>query len=180
MIIGLGGYAQTGKDTVANYLVEHHGFTRIAFADPIREAVYALNPAITDIPEVRGVSLQWLVDRMGWEALKVESSETRILLQRFGTEVGRKLWGENFWVDRAMEKINGIDKVVFTDVRFPNEFDAIKNANGKLWRIEKLGVEAVNRHISETALDNHVFDMNIPNMGSKEDLYEQVNYLISN
>jgi hypothetical protein len=179
MIIGLSGYAQSGKDTIANHLVEHHGFTRVAFADPMREALYALNPRINDIPELSGVSLQWLVDRMGWDFVKVDSPETRELLQRFGTEVGRKLWGENFWVDKAMDKINNLDKVVVTDVRFPNEYDAIKNANGYMWRVEKPGVSAVNRHESETSLDGFFFDRIIPNKGTLEDLQATINYLIN-
>ena len=179
MIIGLSGYAQSGKDTIANHLVEHHGFTRIAFADPMREALYALNPTVTDIPELQGISLQWLVDKMGWDFAKVDSPQVRTLLQRFGTEVGRKLWGENFWVDRAMAKAAQYDKVVVTDVRFPNEYEAIEAAGGKLWRVEKPGNGAVNRHESETALDEFLFDRVIPNVGTIGDLQATVNYLMS-
>jgi hypothetical protein len=178
MIIGLSGYAQSGKDTIANYLVENYGFTRVAFADPMREALYALNPRIYDIPELSGVSLQWLVDRMGWDFVKVDSPETRGLLQRFGTEVGRKLWGENFWVDKAMEKIDNLDRVVVTDVRFPNEYDAIKNSDGQVWRVSKPGVSAVNAHASETSLDDFFFDWTIPNYGTKEDLYSIIDNIM--
>lgn len=178
MIIGLSGYAQTGKDTVAKHLVEHYGYNRIAFADPMREALYALNPTITDIPELAGVRLQWLVDKMGWDFVKVDSPETRGLLQRFGTEVGRKLWGENFWVDRAMEKASQFDLVVITDVRFPNEYQAIKEAGGEVWRIEKVGVDAVNAHASETSLDGHFFDGIITNNSTIDDLYATVDYLM--
>ena len=46
MIIGLSGYAQSGKDTVAKVLIEEYGFTRIAFADKIREFLYDLNPQV--------------------------------------------------------------------------------------------------------------------------------------
>jgi dephospho-CoA kinase len=45
-VIGLTGYAQTGKDTVGEILVRDHGFKRVAFADAVRECVYALNPLI--------------------------------------------------------------------------------------------------------------------------------------
>jgi hypothetical protein len=178
MIIGLSGYAQSGKDTIANHLVEHHGFTRLAFADPIREALYALNPSVTDIPELQGVSLQWIVDKMGWDFAKVDSPQVRRLLQRFGTEVGRELWGENFWVDKAMATAAKYDKVVIADVRYPNEYEAIKSANGKMWRVIKPGTEAVNKHESETALDDFLFDRVIPNVGTLGDLQVTVNYLV--
>ena len=179
MIIGLSGYAQSGKDTVANYLVEHHGFTRIAFADPIRQALYNLNPAIIDIPELPGISLQWIVDKMGWEKIKNESPQVRGMLQRFGTEVARNLWSENFWVDLAMSKAKLLDNVVITDVRYPNELDAIKNVSGSVWRVEKPGVLAVNAHSSETALDGYIFDEIVRNAGSLEDLHAKISYLVS-
>ena len=47
MIIGLSGYAQVGKDTVAQILVEEYGYSRIGFADIIRNACYRLNPIVT-------------------------------------------------------------------------------------------------------------------------------------
>mgnify|MGYP006283771541 FL=1 len=43
MIIGLTGYAQSGKDTVASLLVEHYGYERVAFADKIRSFLYEMN-----------------------------------------------------------------------------------------------------------------------------------------
>ncbi len=38
MIIGLSGQAGCGKDTCADFLVEHHGFVKVALADPIKRA----------------------------------------------------------------------------------------------------------------------------------------------
>jgi dephospho-CoA kinase len=179
MIIGLSGYAQSGKDTVANYLVEHHGFIRIAFADPIREALYNLDPVVTDIPELSGMHLKWLVDGLGWERIKIDSPQVREMLQRFGTEVARNLWSENFWVDLAMSKAKLLDNVVITDVRYPNELDAIRDVSGSVWRVEKPGVSAVNSHTSETALDGYVFDEIVRNAGSLEDLHAKINNIIS-
>lgn len=39
ILIGLAGKKKSGKDTIADYLVSHHGFTKIGFADPIRAQV---------------------------------------------------------------------------------------------------------------------------------------------
>jgi hypothetical protein len=178
MIIGLSGYAQTGKDTVAQHLVEHYGFTRIAFADPIREALYTLNPVILDIPELSGMRLDWLVDKMGWEFVKQDSKQVREYLQRLGTEVARNQWDQNFWVDLAMKKANGIANVVITDVRFPNEYDAIKANGGQVWRINKTINQPVNDHPSEIALDEHSFDWHIPNYGTVEDLYTVIDSIM--
>lgn len=174
MIIGLSGYAQTGKDTIANYLVEHYGYKRVAFADPLREALYSLNPLITDLPEVYSSTLVNAVDHIGWEAVKQNSEQVRGLLQRMGTEVGRKMWGEDFWVERAFKNVYVGSKVVFTDVRFPNEYDEVKACHGKVWRVEKPGIQAVNGHSSETALDGYTFDRIINNDSSLEDLYKAI------
>ena len=178
MIIGLSGYAQVGKDTVANYLVENYGYKRVAFADPLREALYNLNPVITDLPEVFSSTLSNAVDHIGWETVKQNSEQVRGLLQRMGTEVGRKMFGEDFWVNLAFKNVYKGSKIVFTDVRFPNEFDAIKSVDGKIWRVEKPGIQAVNRHSSETALDNHFFDRGINNDSSIEDLHKAIDLLM--
>lgn len=39
LLIGLTGYAGSGKDTAADYLVHTHDFAKISFADPLREEV---------------------------------------------------------------------------------------------------------------------------------------------
>lgn len=46
--------AQAGKDTAALHLIGKYGFTRIALADGVREALFALNPVIvSDRPDPR-------------------------------------------------------------------------------------------------------------------------------
>lgn len=178
MIIGLSGYAQSGKDTIANYLVSNYGFTKISFADPIRKALYVLNPKI-DIADMRGVPIASAVDGLGWDGVKVDSLDARELLQRMGTEVGRQMFGKDFWVNQAMLKALEHDRVVFADVRFENEVEAILGHSGAVWRVVKSDVEAVNRHISETALDEYPFNKIVNNLGSKEDLYATVDYMLT-
>jgi hypothetical protein len=177
MIIGLSGYAQTGKDTIADYLISDYGFVRVAFADPIREALYKLDPKVR-LGESAGVSIRHAVDNVGWEEVKKLSSDTRELLQRLGTEVGREMFGETFWVDKAMEKARKHERVVFTDVRYPNELETVLRASGAVWRVVKDSVSAVNRHLSETALDHYQFQNIIFNNGTKEDLYGSVDLLM--
>ena len=181
MILGLAGYARSGKDTVAEYLVEKYGFVRMAFADPMREALLRLDPNIN----LAGMSvpLSMAVRGMGWETLKEDSQEVRQLLQRMGTEVGREMFGEHFWVDYAINAAvdSGHERIVFSDVRFPNEVSGIKSFEGnKVWHIDRPGVTPANDHISEHALDNHTFDLYITNAHTKEHLYDAVDMLIRN
>ena len=166
MIIGLSGYARSGKNTVADILGEE--YRQVSFAEPMREAMLKLNPLI-----VGDSRLSDIVDEEGWHGAKTYG-EARRLLQVFGTEVGREMFGENFWVNIAMTGIDSGDNVVFTDVRFPNEAWAISRIGGQVWRVNREGVEAVNTHPSEHALDGWDFDRVINNNGTLNDLRVQI------
>jgi hypothetical protein len=181
MIIGISGYARTGKDEVAKILVDEFGFTRTAFADKLRECVYALNPLVTfEWETVRPVYLQEVIDRYGWDGVKssMYGDEVRRLLQRFGTEVGRNILGQNVWVKATFDVMDDTKNYIITDCRFKNEADSIVANGGKMWRIERPGVGPVNDHISEIGLDQFPFDAKINNDGSLTDLRESVRLLV--
>lgn len=189
LVIGLSGRKQSGKDTFAERLVLAHGFTRVAFADPMRAAALALDPLI---PVNGGMArLSDLVAAHGWDHAKEAHFEVRRTLQRLGTEMGRELFGEGFWVSQAMEVIDRTPgPVVVTDVRFPNEADAIFGDAGVVIRIERPGLPATDLHPSETALEHHAaqWAMRFPvpfwsavvvNNGSVEDLHQKADTLIA-
>lgn len=173
MIVGLSGYAQSGKDTAAEILCLNFYFTRKSFADPMRDALYRLNPIISTAFANDGQRLADYVDELGWDEAK-QLPEVRRLLQVFGTEVGRNMFGENFWIDQAFKQIEDNDRVVIADVRFPNEADAIKQRGGIVWRINRHNLSAVNSHKSEHAMDNYMFDHVIYNDGTIDDLFDEV------
>jgi hypothetical protein len=177
--VGLAGWARSGKDTVADYLVAEHGYTKLSFAAPMKEALYKLNPKIT-VNNVVGTPIRIGVDIYGWDELKEHGPEIRGLLQRFGTEVGREMFGEDFWVNYALQNVPDGSKVVISDVRFPNEANAIKELGGTVWRITRDGVNAANEHISEHALDDYSFDGLLHNQGTIEHLQYLVKGTILN
>lgn len=199
MLIGLHAPARSGKDYIASYLIEKYGFKRYAFADILREALYNLNPTIiTELnlvnkcpvmiegKSVEGVCvedygesylnawyLQDIVDNQGWEEAK-KISEVRSLLQRMGTEVGRELFGENFWVERTFNQIerdirfedlySNKANVVITDVRFNNEAQSVWDFDGFIWKIDA-GLPPVNNHISDAGIDDEYISEVIDNKG---------------
>lgn len=171
MIIGLSGYAQSGKNTVADILVDHHGFIQLAFADVIRDFIYEINPLVSCSPTGY---LQDLVNLKGWDEAKQEP-QVRKLLQSTGV-AGRNMIDEYLWVALTLSQIKDPQegRYVITDVRFPNEAAALTAQGGQLWRIERPGVDAVNDHVSETALDAWVFDETIINDGTIEDLKKKI------
>lgn len=184
-IIVLSGFARTGKDTAAAVLVESFGFKQIAFADKLREAVYALNPLIRQswtsniVGELVSYDthLQDVIDAYGWNGYKesVYSDEVRRLLQRGGTEMGRQTLGKNIWVDALLNDINPEDDIVIPDGRFFNEFDAVIGAGGYVWRIDRAGVGPLNDHASEMEAINYPnFSLRLNNNGTKEGFEELV------
>jgi len=177
MIIGLSGYAQSGKDTVANILVQHHGYKRVAFADKIRECLYALDTIISVRAEFP-LQLSEYFDDFGWEAAK-KVPEVRRLLQVLGTEVGRKIIDPQLWIEMALGDIEAGNKIVVTDVRFPDEAQEIKWLFGEIWRIERPNTKPANEHTSETAMDDWIFDRTLDNSGDIQMLEELVDDLIA-
>jgi hypothetical protein len=177
-VIGLTGYAQAGKDTVGSILVER-GYKRLSFADNVREAIWRLNPMVprrvfsdyNDDYDVWHTAQEW-VELWGWERVKVDLPEMRRLLQVMGTEVGREMFGEESWVEMVARQVSQHEKVVITDVRFPNEAAFVRSVGGRVIRIERLGNRPVNQHASEK-LDFRV-DMVIPNNGTIEDLAKDI------
>jgi hypothetical protein len=168
LLIGLSGYARSGKDTVAELLCLNYGYKRVSFADPMRQALYVLSPKLDNI-----VRLSEYVDDYGWDVAK-QNQEVRRLLQVFGTEVGRKMFGLDFWIDIALKDLSGDTQVVISDVRFPNEADAIAKLGGSMWRINRKNHSAVNGHASEHAMDNYMFSHVIYNDGTLDDLSDEV------
>lgn len=172
-VIGLSGYAQSGKDTIGAAL-EKEGYQRVAFADRIREGLYALDPMLAN--ETRVVEL---VDSYGWEHAKTSEPEVRTLLQKLGSEVGRGILGENVWVDLTLKNAPDGAKIVVTDCRFKNEAEAIKRLGGEMWRVHRPGYTPVNSHPSETALDDWEFDQYFENDGSIAELHQKVSTHLS-
>jgi hypothetical protein len=164
-LIGLTGYAQSGKDTVASILVEKYGYRRIAFADKIRDFLYGINPMVACSPTGY---LQDLVNLVGWDNAKQEP-QVRRLLQDLGISA-RELLDENIWITTALGKVNKDERVVVTDVRFENEAMMLKLMGGQLWRVKRVGFGPVNEHVSESELDGYKVNQIFVNNGSIEDL----------
>jgi hypothetical protein len=168
MIIGLSGYAQSGKDTVAQILISEFGFTRVAFADKIRELLVQIDPLI----DGTGKRVSDVVEAFGWEDAK-RFHEVRRLLQDLGVGA-RNVFGKNFWVAIATKDLDPHTDYVFTDVRFTNEANILKELGGHIWRVHRPGYEAVNGHVSEHELNEWNFDEMVYNAGSLDDLSDVV------
>lgn len=199
-LIGLYGKARSGKDTIAGFLGEEAGYTRVAIADAMRSASLALDPlmAVTEPvdrptlrqrlrmivsherPErVRHVRLSELVAARGWDDAKTVP-EVRRTLQRMGTEAGLAIHGDHLWYAALERTIAALplemrSRVVVSDVRTPLDQKWLNAAGGVLWGIERPGqaplTGAQGAHPTETSVCHP--DLTIRNDGTLEQLRER-------
>ncbi len=172
--LGLMGRAQAGKDTTATYL-RTYGYRPVAFSAVLKSMALAVDPLVTANATDGARRLSDVVGRIGMDRAKVEFPEVRRFLQRLGTEGGRDHLGPNVWVDAALRSADAEPgPVVFTDVRYPNEVDAVRNRGGLLIWIDRPGSNPAAGHVSEESVSRELADVVISNAGTFADLQRQV------
>jgi hypothetical protein len=131
-LIGLIGLKQHGKDTVADILVEKNGFVKEAFAGRLKQICmenFDLSPA-----QVHGEFKEMPDPR--WKSASGEPRTARFILQFMGTQAFRKV-DPDFWVKYFFAHTYDEERMyVISDVRFPNEMDAIQKRGGDCWVVD--------------------------------------------
>lgn len=204
MIIGICGFIGSGKDTVADYLVNFHEFRRESFASTLKDSVAAVFGWDRIMLEGRTKEArEWReqVDPWWAERLAMPTLTPRWVLQYWGTEVCRKGFHDDIWIASLENKLrNSKDHVVISDCRFPNEIQSIRAAGGIIVWVQRgelpdwydLAVDAnqgkniaINDlkmrkiHASETAWVGTEFDVVLDNNGSIDDLYNHAKSIVS-
>ena len=183
MLIGIHGFKQSGKDTLADLLVEEYGFQKIAFADKLKEAL-ALIFSIpredlwgSDEQKRKKSTVLWSelqgIDRPQKDYPDVLS--IRELMQIFATEVCRdKIPG--IWY-RYLELPPGKNYVV-SDLRFQNEALFLKEKSAILIKVSRPSALSTN-HASEAGLEDSLLDHHLSNDASLENFYDNARNLFS-
>jgi hypothetical protein len=203
MIIGICGFIGSGKDTVADFLVNFHEFRRESFASTLKDSVAAVFGWDRTLLEGRTAEArEWReqVDPWWAERLDMPTLTPRWVLQYWGTEVARKSFHDDIWIASLENKLrNSKDNIVISDCRFPNEIEAIKKANGVIVWVQRgalpewyddavsanqgnnIGINAMKLrkiHASEWAWLGSEFDHVIDNNGTIDDLFKQAQSLV--
>ena len=203
MIIGICGFIGSGKDTVADYLVNFHEFRRESFANTLKDAVSSVFGWDRVMLEGRTKEARdWReqVDPWWAERLAMPTLTPRWVLQYWGTEVCRKAFHDDIWIASLENKLrHSKDNIVISDCRFPNEISSIRNSGGKIIWVQRgitphwydvalqanRGVESAKRflekegiHASETSWIGTQFDAVIDNNGLISQLYLNMEDLI--
>lgn len=159
-----------GKTEVTNYLANNHGYRPVKFAGTLKMMIanLLLDIGIEDPRRYTDGDLKE-------EIIPFFGVSCRHMMQTLGTDWGRALIKPTVWVDVASARIGRLlsegTKVVVDDMRFPNEYQAIRDLGGVCVRIIRPGRKAPNGHPSEGLLDGHDFDMTLVNDGSIQDLH---------
>lgn len=167
MNIALTGKFRSGKDTVAEYLVEQYGFTKYAFGDELKFYAHELFGELT--------------------------GKQRELYQWFGQTMRQR--DPDIWVRKCFEAIGSNPwKVVISDLRQPNEYKrcrkegfVIIRVNAPEWlRVERAEAagdefdESTLHHETERYVDTFPVDYDVYNTGTFEELYRQIDRIMDN
>lgn len=206
MIIGLVGFAGSGKGTVADILVDSYDYCKLSFADAVKDATstifgWSRNLLEGDTEEsrvFREKKDEFWSSKFGYDVTP------RHMLQLMGTEAGREVFHQDLWVHTLERRISYKRdwefevNFVIPDVRFPNEIESIRNMGGFIIRIrrgeepswyETAYKQNVNKlmmmhvlfpeiHHSEWAWIGSGFDYEIVNDGSMTILQNDVRHML--
>lgn len=128
ILIGLLGYARSGKDTIAKTLVERLGFKRLSFADTLKEDLNEfLKPQVWEDLKSKNIEIEF----ENIDFLNPKNLEVKEILRPYMIWFGEKMKeinGPHHWTNRAFSKIGETDhKLVISDVRRVNELEIFKN-----------------------------------------------------
>jgi hypothetical protein len=199
MIIGIVGFAGSGKGTVGDILIRDYDFHRLSFADGVKDAVavifgwprHLLEGDTSESRDFRETKDEWWSEKFGYEVTP------RFMMQKMGTEAGREVFHDQLWVHALARKAEQYKNVVIPDVRFPNEIEYIRNSGGFVIRVSrgkdpkwfetartanktKDHSEMIknNIHYSEWAWIGSTFDYQLPNNGSLIMLESDVKHML--
>ena len=210
MIIAISGLIGSGKDTVADYLVNLHEFRRESFAGNLKNAMCEIFGWDRDMLEGRSKSSrEWREQVDEWWAtrLNIPHLTPRWILQHVGTDVIRGHFHDDMWLASLENKLRKTgDDIVISDVRFKNEVKMLKSLGAvcvqvvrgdrPVWYTEAIKANTVpdqvvaeksrltlenvyNVHRSEYDWVGTDFDVTLDNNSTLDDLYAQVEDLLS-
>ena len=192
-IIGICGLKGSGKDTLANYLVETNEFIKIAFADFIRNALMELfdwdetsfSPEKKEVKDPYwGVTPRKMCQEIGTEFLRYHCKD--FISTEFNLPSGEKYNG-SFHIKRINKEIIKLleadpkTNIIFSDIRFQDELDYIRKLGGKIIRVSRntLQNNEFSNHISEKNIsDLKNVDIELENNSTILDFYKRINVTV--
>ena len=174
-VIALVGQAGSGKSEVARHLVANHRYTRVGFADILKDMLGRL-----------GLNKSEIGGHLKEQPCSLLLGQTpRHAMQTLGTEWGRDLIHPDLWTHawkiRVVKELNYGYNVVADDCRFMNEESSIRTFHpSEIWYIRRKGLSERMEHSSEQDFGDIVVDRTIKNYGSISDLKNAADSILAN
>lgn len=141
MIIGICGIIGSGKNTLAEILVNEFGFRQDSFASPLKDAVSSIFGWDRNMLEgITDESRAWResVDEWWAQRLDIPHLTPRWILQNWGTDILRSQFHDDIWIASCENRLRQTtDDVVISDLRFPNEFRAMESIGAITIRVAR-------------------------------------------
>lgn len=171
-IIGISGKKGSGKDTFFKLFNKHspYIYENSKFSDKLREIASSIT----------GYSINYFYDRNMYDTyLEDWDMNIREILQKLGLEAMREGFDYDVWIKTFFANYHEENNYMITDVRFPNEIEAIQKHGGIVIRLDGRGDDDGDKHFSESALDGFDgYDYVVNNNGSIKDYENEVIKLI--
>lgn len=161
------GHINSGKTTIAKYLEEHYGYKKFSLGDGVKKFVVHLYEILNELEGIEKINLNDLYDRE-------KKEHYRKHLQLLSTELMRKEFGKNIWIDYLKNNISS--PYVIDDIRFKEEYETFKE-NSIVIKVER-DLEIKSDHISEHDLDDLKPDYVIYNNYDLGILYKAIDLII--
>lgn len=169
-LIAFVGPMGSGKSTLAKALQRHIGGKIISFAGPLKKAAEALqipHENVYGTPEQKAQPLQLLCGK-----------SSRQFMQLLGTEFGRNMIGDDFWLRQFEQSFwaADCDYVFCDDLRFLNEAALVRKLGGTIARVvrHEQPVSLDRLHASEIEQAQIDADCAIHNTGTAAALHEDI------
>lgn len=162
--IAFGYKMSAGKDTAVEYLINKYDGRKISFASPIYK--------IMDFAQ---------------RVCGLPTKKDRRFLQLVGTDWGRNI-NSDIWINLALDEARkSAENVFISDLRFPNELNALKKDGWVCVKINRNQIESgrvgsgTHTHLSEISLENtpdNEWYTVIDNNGTKEEFYAKLDKIV--
>ena len=205
ILIGFIGAAGSGKDE-AGKIAKEYGFIKKCFSETLKKQLikeflipYKINYKNKNLYGSQEDKEEYLKQKFTqftypewydsfyqehcYESAIYWSFNMRSLMQFFGTEVYRNLYGKNYWINKTFDNLDSDGLYYNSSVRFVNEANAIKNLNGYLIKIIRSNAPKISNMSHSSEAESNLIenvDYVIYNDGTLDEFHDACRKIIKN
>ena len=186
-VILIAGFKRSGKDFVGEYFKDNiEGSSKLSFAEPMKQIISnTFGITLEELEEYKNDVENYGIEIKAYpnnqNQVVIDYTNFRTILQRFGTEGMKPVFGDGVWAELTKEKAKEIGgTIIIPDFRFRIEEDVWDKSefNVITIRVQDDSILMTDTHASENDLINNSFDYYINNTNKDESVFEELNEII--